>query len=133
MLAELGVEAKAPERVIEVWNKVDLMPPAQRPPRVIPAVPGGGPAVVTVSALTGEGLPELLALIEEKVAAARRTYEVRLEGAALGQLHRLYEVGEVLDRTDNPDGSTTAHVRVAPERQAVPSSKAFPEARADAR
>ncbi len=128
VLAELGVEAKAPERVIEVWNKLDLMPPVQRPPRVIPAVPGGGPAVVTVSALTGEGLPELLALIEEKVAAARRTFEVRLEGAALGQLHRLYEVGEVLDRTDNPDGSTTAHVRVAPEKQAL-FQKAFPEAR----
>ncbi len=128
VLAELGVEAKAPERVIEVWNKVDLMPPAQRPPRVIPAAAGNGPAVVAVSALTGEGLPELLALIEEKVATARRTYEVRLEGAALGQLHRLYEVGEVLDRSDNADGSTTAHVRVAPDRQAA-FDKAFPNAR----
>jgi GTPase len=129
VLAELDVDVKAPERVIEVWNKVDLMPPAQRPPRIIPAVPGGGPAVVAVSALTGEGLPDLLALIEEKVAAARRTFEVRLEGAALGQLHQLYEVGEVLDRTDNEDGSTTAHVRVAPERQAA-FQKAFPGARA---
>ncbi len=129
VLAELDVDARAPERVIEVWNKIDLMPPAQRPPRVIPAAPGGGPAVVTVSALTGEGLPDLLALIEEKVAAARRTYEVRLEGAALGQLHRLYEVGEVLDRADNADGSTTAHVRVAPEKLAA-FQEAFPEARA---
>ena len=129
VLSELGVDAKAPERVIEVWNKIDLMPPAQRPPRLIPAVPGGGPAVVTVSALTGEGLPDLLALIEEKVAATRRTYEVRLEGAALGQLHRLYEVGEVLDRSDNPDGSTTAHVRVAPEKLAA-FQEAFPEAKA---
>ncbi len=129
VLAELGVEAKAADRVIEVWNKVDLMPPAQRPPRVIPAVPGGGPAVVTVSALTGEGLAELLALIEEKVAAARRTYEVRLEGAALAQLHRLYEVGEVLDRSDNADGSTTAHVRVAPERQDA-FQRTFPDAKA---
>ncbi len=128
VLAELGVDAKAPERIIEVWNKLDLMPPAQRPPRVIPAVAGGGPVVVAVSALTGEGLPDLLNLIEEKVAATGRTYEVRLEGAALGQLHRLYEVGEVLDRTDNPDGSTTAHVRVAPERQAAFDS-AFPAAR----
>ena len=129
VLAELDVDAKAPERVIEVWNKLDLMPPEQRPPRVIPAAAGNGPAVVTVSALTGEGLPDLLALIEEKVAAARRTYEVRLEGAALGQLHRLYEVGEVLDRSDNPDGSTTAHVRVAPDRQAA-FHAAFPEAKA---
>ncbi len=88
VLAELGVEAKAPKRVIEVWNKVDLMPPTQRPPRVIPAAAGNGPAVVTVSALSGEGLPDLVAMIEEKVAATGRTYEVRLEGAALGQLQR---------------------------------------------
>ena len=128
VLAELGVDAKAPERIIEVWNKADLMPPTQRPPRLIPAVPGGGPAVVTVSALTGEGLPDLLNLIEDRVVAARRTYEVRLEGAALGQLHRLYEVGEVLDRADNPDGSTTAHIRIAPERQTA-FEQAFPAAR----
>ena len=129
VLSELGVEPRAPERVIEVWNKIDLLPPAQRPPRLIPAVPGGGPAVVTVSALTGEGLGDLLALIEETAAAARRTYEVRLEGAALARLHRLYEIGEVLDRSDNADGSTTAHVRVAPEKQAA-FHKAFPDARA---
>ena len=129
VLAELDVDVKAPERVIEVWNKIDLMPPTQRPPRTIPVAPGGGPAVVSVSALTGEGLPDLLALIEEKVASARRTFEVRLEGAALGQLHRLYEVGEVLDRSDNADGSTTAHVRVAPDRLAA-FHKAFPDARA---
>ncbi len=129
VLAELGVEAKAPKRVIEVWNKVDLMPPTQRPPRVIPAAAGNGPAVVTVSALSGEGLPDLVAMIEEKVAATGRTYEVRLEGAALGQLHRLYEVGEVLDRSDNADGSTTAHVRVAPERQDA-FQRTFPDAKA---
>ena len=130
VLAELDVDVKSPDRVIEVWNKIDLLPPAQRPPRMIPAAAGGGPAVVTVSALTGEGLPELLAAIDAHVAAARHTYEVRLEGAALGQLHRLYEVGEVLDRVDNPDGSTTAHIRVAPERQAA-FDKAFPAARTE--
>ncbi len=129
VLAELDVDARSQERVIEVWNKIDLIDAAQRPPRLIPAAPGGGPAVVTVSALTGEGLPDLLALIEDRVTAARRTYAVRLEGAGLGQLHRLYEMGEVLDRTDNPDGSTTAHVRVAPDRDAA-FVAAFPQATA---
>jgi GTP-binding protein HflX len=128
VLSELDVDVRAPERVIEVWNKVDLMPTAQRPPRVIPAAAGGGPAVVSVSALTREGLPELLSLIEERVTAARRIYDVRLEGAALGDLHRLYEVGEVLARTDNPDGSTTARVRVSPEKQST-FQRQFPGAR----
>ncbi len=56
VLAELGVNAQAPERVIEVWNKVDLMPPAQRPPRLIPAVAGGGPAVVDRLGADGRGV-----------------------------------------------------------------------------
>jgi GTP-binding protein HflX len=128
VLSELDVDAKAPDRIIEVWNKIDLMPPEQRPPRLIPAATGNGPAVVAVSALTGEGLPELIDLIEERVSSARRVYEVRLEGAALAGLHRLYEVGEVLDRSDNADGSTTARVRVARDRQAA-FEKAFPDAR----
>ena len=47
VLAELDIDAKAPDRVIEVWNKIDLMPPAQRPPRMIPREPraAGRPVV----------------------------------------------------------------------------------------
>jgi len=129
VLAELDVDVKAQDKVIEVWNKIDLLPEDKRPPRVIPAVAGGGPAVVTVSAMSGEGLSELLALIEEKITSARRTYAVTLQGEGLARLHRLYELGEVLDRADNPDGSTTAHVRVAPEK-ATAFLRTFPEAAA---
>jgi GTP-binding protein HflX len=127
VLAELDVNARDPERVIEVWNKIDLLPSAQRPLRTVAA--GEGPAIVSVSARTGEGLAELLAAIEAKVSGGRRIYSVELAGAALGQLHRLYEMGEVLERTDRDDGATIARVRVAPERHAA-FLKAFPAARA---
>jgi GTP-binding protein HflX len=126
VLAELDVNARDPERVIEVWNKIDLLPAGQRPPALVPA--GDGPAIVAVSALTGEGLPELLAAIEAKVSGGKRTYTVELSGAALGTLHRLYEMGEVLDRTDREDGATIAHVRIGPESEAA-FVKAFPGAR----
>ena len=131
VLAELDVDVRAAAKVIEVWNKIDLLPPDRRPPRLTPAQASGegiAPAIVAVSALTGEGLPELLELIEQRLVAGRRTYTVSLAGAALGDLHRLYELGEVLERTDTPEGTTVISVRVPVERDA-PFRAAFPDAK----
>jgi GTP-binding protein HflX len=134
VLAELDVDARAPGRVVEVWNKIDMLPADQRPPRLMPARTNGdgtAPAVVAVSALTRDGLPELLDLIETRITGGRRTYTVELTGAALGELHRLYEMGEVLRREDTADGATVADVRVSADRDAQ-FRKAFPEARPSA-
>ncbi len=132
MLTELDVDVTAPAKVVEVWNKIDRLPAEQRPPRMTPARASGegsAPAIVAVSALTGEGLPELLALIEQRLSGSRRTYTVELTGAALGNLHRLYEIGEVVERHDTAEGSTIASVRVSAERDAQ-FRKAFPGAKA---
>ncbi len=132
VLTELDVDVTAPAKVIEVWNKIDRLPPEQRPPRMTPARANGEantPAIVAVSALTGEGLPELLALIEQRLSGSRRTYTVELTGAALGDLHRLYEIGEVVERHDTAEGATVASVRVTAERDAQ-FRKAFPGAKA---
>ena len=134
VLAELDVDVRAPAKVIEVWNKVDLLPAKRRPPRFIPAQTNGearSPAVVTISALTGDGLPELMQAIETHVAGGRHVYTVELAGADLGRLHRLYEFGEVLDRQDTEEGATIAHVRVHADRDrqfrtAFPAAKAAP-------
>ena len=131
VLTELDVDVTAPAKVIEVWNKIDLLPVGQRPPRMTPARANGEgntPAIIAVSALTGEGLPELLQLIEQRIAAGRRIYRVELTGAGLGDLHKLYEMGEVLDRQDTAEGATVASVRVPADRDAQ-FRKAFPEAR----
>jgi GTP-binding protein HflX len=131
VLAELGTDANAPERVIEVWNKIDLLAADRRPPATIPARFNGArpaPAVVAVSALTGEGLPELTAAIEEMIGGGRRTYAVELAGAALARLHLLYEIGEVLERTDRADGATVVKVRVPATRE-TRLHRAFPAAR----
>jgi GTP-binding protein HflX len=134
VLAELDVDVKAPDRVIEVWNKVDLLPAEQRTPRVTPGLlngEGSSPAIIPVSALTGEGLPELLDLVEQRLSGARRVYTVELAGAALGNLHRLYEFGEVVDRRDTEAGTTVATVRVPAERDAQ-FRRVFPDAKAGA-
>ena len=133
VLAELDIDARAPAKVIEVWNKVDLLPAEQRPPRTRAAAANGEahePAVVAVSALTGEGLPELTALIEQRLTGGRKIYRVTLRGAALGSLHRLYELGEVLSREDTADGDVVASVRVMAERDRD-FRRVFPEAKAE--
>jgi GTP-binding protein HflX len=118
-------------RVVEVWNKIDLLPAESRPPRMTPERASGEghlPAIVAVSALTGEGLPELLALIEQRLSGGRRIYTVELAGAALASLHRLYEFGDVIERRDTDEGATVASVRVPVERDAR-FLRAFPDAK----
>jgi GTPase len=132
VLTELDVDVTAPAKVIEVWNKIDLLPAAERPPRMTPARANGAgnaPAIIAVSALTGEGLPDLLQIIGERIAGGRRSYCVELTGAALGDLYKLYEMGEVLDRTDTAEGATIASVRVPADRDSQ-FRKAFPAAKA---
>jgi GTP-binding protein HflX len=115
VLEELGIDANSPERIIEVWNKIDLLPRSERPQ---PIETREAPSALPVSAITGEGIDELLAAIEQRISGGRRTYAVELAGAALGNLHRLYELTEVIDRSDTAEGTILIHVRVPQERDA---------------
>jgi len=131
VLAELGIETREPGKLIEVWNKIDLIPSTQRPARLNPGRGNGEEGTTTgfpVSALTGEGLSELLNAVEKRLAAERPVYRVELSGQGVSELHRLYEFGEVLSRTDNPDGSIVTSVRVQKE-SAGRFRRAFPTAR----
>jgi GTP-binding protein HflX len=125
VLRQLGLKTDEPDHVIEVWNKVDLLPAHLRP--------NGSPsgvsdtAHVTVSALTGEGVDDLLDLIGQHFATGQGTYRVELSGADTGRLHRLYELGEVLEREDREDGSITTLTRVFP-RSVNRFLQVFPQA-----
>jgi GTP-binding protein HflX len=125
VLGELGIDLETPGRIIEVWNKIDLLPEGSRPSRN-----GGSQSaqIVPISAVTGEGLDELLQAIESQVASVSRVFQVELSGEGLATLHRLYEYGEVLARTDAKDGSTIVQVRV-PEERLRRFQRLFPEAR----
>jgi len=130
VLAELGIDTHEPGRLIEVWNKIDLVPPPRRPARLEPGRGNGEGSTngQPISALTGEGVPELLTAIERRLAAERPVFDVELSGQGVSELHRLYELGEVLSRTDNPDGSIRTSVRVSKE-SATRFRQAFPMAR----
>jgi GTP-binding protein HflX len=125
VLAELGIDDTSSGRIIEVWNKIDLLPEGSRPVRASAA---DASPVVPVSALTGAGLQELLELIERRVSSDRSVFRVELSGEGLALLHRLYELGEVLERTDTAEGSTVARVRV-PAESLSRFRRSFPDAR----
>ena len=102
-----------------------------RPARLNPARSNGEEGTTSglpISALTGEGIAELLNAVERLLAAERPVYRVELSGQGVSDLHRLYEFGEVLSRTDNPDGSIQTSVRV-PKESAGRFRRAFPMAR----
>jgi len=112
ILGDLGVDVSDHERVIEVWNKVDLIDEVNRERLLTESAdPAKGPPIA-ISAVTGEGLPALLELIEARLGGGleRTTFEIAPQ--QLGLLDWLYRSAEVLNRVDNEDGSVSLEVRV---------------------
>jgi GTP-binding protein HflX len=96
-----------PSRNIEVLNKADLLGGIENVPHR--AANGDNTPGIAVSALTGEGLPALLTLIDDRLSSQRVSvrYDVAAEDGA--RLAWLYRHGEVLNRQDD---DAIVHVEV---------------------
>ncbi len=124
ILSDLGIEPDD-SRLIEVMNKADLLEPDERKNlrhfairhswdlrnvRDVQGInPEAGGGAVAISALTGEGMDDLLSLIEEQLATRSKTYEIDVplsEGAALAWF---YGHGNVVERQDK---RSRTHVKV---------------------
>jgi GTP-binding protein HflX len=114
VLAEIGIDEARRERVIEVWNKLDLLQESNREAVANAAL--RRPLAVAASALTGEGLDRLLEVIEEEVAAGSEEFEVVLDPAAGDDLAWLYRQGEVLERGEAGDESLHLRVRMPADK-----------------
>jgi GTP-binding protein HflX len=130
VLTELGIDPNDSARLMEVWNKVDLVDRERRIAVMNAAhrVPADRRPVV-ISAVTGEGLPELLEPIEARLATERTQIALTVDPGDGKGLAWLYKNAEVLGRRDQTDGSVFAEVQVAPER-AEQLYRRFPNARA---
>ena len=118
VLAELGIQPGDDRRVVEVWNKIDCLAPAEREALTLRVVTHEPPAVL-VSATTGEGMADLLAAVEQSLMGSRPTMTVELGVNQLGAAPWLYENTEVLERSDDPEtGAARLKVRVAERRLA---------------
>ncbi|HJS88162.1 MAG TPA: GTPase HflX, partial [Acetobacteraceae bacterium] len=89
------------ERMVVALNKADLL-------GGVGHVEARGD-VVAVSALTGEGLPALLAAIDARIARGMETAAYDIPAGDGARLAWLYQHGEVVDRRDGADG---VHVTV---------------------
>jgi GTP-binding protein HflX len=103
------LDADWPARVIEVLNKVDLLDADRRE-----ALPADG---ARVSAVTGEGVENLLAAIDVRLAAGMVLRQAALDPADGATLAWLYANGEVLAR-DDTGGAIHVSVRLTPENAA---------------
>jgi GTP-binding protein HflX len=117
ILQELGVDPGDRDRVIEVWNKLDLLDEEARAVLVNAARrTQARQRLALVSARTGEGCDRLLGAIEELLALHHTLVDVTLAPEDGGGLHWLYEHSAVIARHSGQDGSTYLTVRVAPDQ-----------------
>ena len=101
VLEDLGLTAEGSQR-IEVLNKLDLLDPDERAAVVDRAA--RTPDQIAISAVTGEGLDQLLLLLSNAVNGHRCLVDLWIphqDGAALSWL---YERGKVLERSDDEEG-----------------------------
>lgn len=106
VLTELGLEAVVEEGLLEALNKIDLV-------EDLGALPPASSRRCLLSALTGEGVPDLIQLIEGHLRQKDRLWEVRIpheQGAPLAWLHNR---GELVSSEEN-ERETILKVRLSP-------------------
>ncbi|MER8915291.1 GTPase HflX [Mesorhizobium sp. M0761] len=107
ILADLGVDAGDAKRVVEVWNKVDLLDDGNRERLLADGTDANKAPPIAISAVTGEGIDALKALIETRMSGELEELTVTIEPAQFGLVDWLYRNGDVVSRVDNEDGSAT--------------------------
>ena len=130
VLTRLGIGPAEQTRVIEALNKVDAVDGDARARLVNLAV--RKPELVVLSALTGEGKEDLLALLDERLAEDQRIIDLSVaieDGATIAWLYRH---GHVLYRKDD---ERHAHFRVGLDaanlsRMAALAATQFPSGKA---
>jgi GTP-binding protein HflX len=100
ILGSLGVKPSVP--IVEVWNKLDLVDPSQREALATQAANRAG--VFPVSALTGEGVPALLALISESFDEEKSDLQIALSFSAGKQRAWLHDQDVVQSEVQTDDG-----------------------------
>ena len=102
ILNSLGVGEIEPRRMLEVWNKVDLLEADAA--EALRARADSGEAIV-VSALKGDGIDALMTAVESRISGKLTTRTILLTGQQLPVMSWIYERGRVKSRVDHEDGS----------------------------
>lgn len=100
ILGSLGVEEDRPQ--LEVWNKIDQLDDDAKSELALLA--GNDPEILMVSAITGEGLDDLLEEITVRLEGKKSDVEFVLPYAEGRKRAWLFEQGVVEDETQGQDG-----------------------------
>ncbi|QKV20565.1 GTPase HflX [Oricola thermophila] len=120
ILSDLDVDPEDERHVIEVWNKIDSLDPVARADMLARAEGTvSGPAVIPVSAVTGEGIDRLLMEIEDRVSGALVVRRFSIPPDRYGDVAWLYDHGHVRHRESAEDGSIVVDVELTAENAAA--------------
>jgi len=100
ILTSLGVDETRPK--LEVWNKLDLLPPEEADARRARAEREEG--IFAISAITGEGVERLLAEVAHQLQGVRREAELHLAFSEGKKRAWLFEQDLVRSETQVEDG-----------------------------
>ena len=110
VLESLGLEeGKGPPR-IEVWNKADALEPDER--EALNGEAARRDDVAVVSALTGDGIDALRAMIVERLGSADNMHEIVLSSSDGERMAWLHARGKVLGQAGD-DEQVTLRVRLS--------------------
>ncbi|MEL6956847.1 MAG: GTPase HflX, partial [Pseudomonadota bacterium] len=113
VLSRLESESGKPlPPILEAWNKADMLSPDRSEALALTAKAAADPPAVLVSALRGDGLDTLQAVIEAMLLRGARTYAVTLEPSQGKARAWLHENGDVLLDKADPGGASVVSVRL---------------------
>lgn len=117
ILADLGIDEKeGAERIIEVWNKIDRLEPENHDAILQKAATRAN--VIPVSAISGEGVDNLMTVISERLSGVLTEATVIIPSDKQALISWAYDNAVVDGREDNEDGSVSLDLRLT-ERQAI--------------
>jgi GTP-binding protein HflX len=114
VLNSLGLGEGGPPR-LEAWNKVDLLQGEER--QRLKEEAKRRDDVVPLSALTGDGVDELRAIMAQKLRSGEQVHQIRLPASEGSKIAWLHSRGEVLDQRMNAE-EVQMEVRLSPDNWA---------------
>lgn len=113
VLRAMGLEpTERGARIIEVWNKIDLMPDAEAETVRNRAQRSDGKAVV-ISAVSGEGIDDLLVAIEANLERLHVVMDIEVDAANGALINWLYENADVLEREAEETQTLRYRIRIS--------------------
>ena len=116
ILHDLGIEYASDRRVVEVLNKMDAIAEENRP-GILREAREHVENTVAISALTGEGIDDLLQMISRMLAHGRNIVTYSLHPAEGEALAWLYARCNIIERVDGEDAMITMRVEIDPADQ----------------